>query len=352
MVLFFRSNLIFLFLIALGQLFANDGIINGKVVDQESGEALPNVNIFISGTTWGTTSGLDGKFSLKNIKNGQHELVASMIGYESVQKIINLKENETLEINIEMRVKIYRVDQVEVKSTAPSEWESDLKKFKRYFLGRSKFADDCIIEDVQYFEFTKPKPHLLVASIERPFKIINKALGYELICELKEFSFNDVEQRVKYLLLPRFIEMTANDENIQDEWRSNRVKAYEGSLDHFLQSLVKGNFGKHGYEIETSRIASQSGFDGYRNPVFAADSILNFNEETKNYTLHFDHYLQIKDTRRRIDGLPISWVKLLFGEAVLDSLGYATEVMSIETHGYWSTRGVADLLPKYYSPND
>ncbi len=348
----FRSITIILILFEFGNLFASGGKITGKVIDQESGEGLPNVNIFISGTTWGTTSGLDGTFSLKNIKNGQHELVASMIGYESFQKMINFKDDTPIELNIELRVKIYRVDQIEVKSTAPGEWQSDFKKFKRYFLGRSKFADECRIEDVQYFEFSKPKPHILVASVDRPFRIINNALGYELICELKEFTFNDVEQRVRYLLLPRFIELTAENENIEEEWCKNRVKAFEGSLDHFLQSLVKGNFGQEGYEIETSRIASQSGFEGYRNPVFAADSILYLNGETKNYTLHFDHYLQVKDNKRRIDGLPISWIKLLFGEAVLDSLGYANEVMSIETHGYWASRGVADLLPKYYSPNN
>lgn len=347
-----RLVIILIVLCVADSLLASGGTITGKIVDKESGEALPNVNIFISGTTWGTTTGLDGKFVLKSIKSGQHEIVASMIGYESVQKIINLKDDEIFEINLELKIKVYRVDQIEVRSSTPSEWESDLKKFKRYFLGRSKFADECIIEDVQYFEFTKPKPHLLIASIDRPFKIINNALGYELICELKEFSFNDVEQRVRYLLLPRFIELTSEDENVQEEWHKKRIKAYEGSLDHFLQSLVKGNFGKQGYEIETSRIASQSGFDGYRNPVFAADSILYLNKETKNYSLHFDHYLQVKDMKRRIEGLPISWIKLLFGEAVIDSLGYPTEVMSIETHGYWATRGVADLLPKYYSPDN
>lgn len=332
-----------------GLLFAEGSTIKGKIVDAETGEPLPNVNVFISGTTWGTTSGLDGNFILKNLKSGQHEIVASMIGFESFQKIINIKDFDLIMLNIELKVKVYRVDQIEVESSKPVEWESNLKLFKRYFLGRSKFSADCIIENVQYFEFSRPKPHLFIASIDRPFKIINNALGYELVCELEQFSFNQVEQRVKYVLLPRFIELSSDDSNLEEEWQKNRVRAYEGSLEHFLKSLVDGNFGQNGYEISTSRIASQSGYDGYRNPVFTADSILHYNMETKRYVLQFNHFLQIKDTRRSIDELPISWIKLIFGEVTLDSLGYPAEVMSIETHGYWATKGAADLLPKYFA---
>ncbi|RLD91677.1 MAG: hypothetical protein DRJ09_00270 [Bacteroidetes bacterium] len=52
----------------------------GYVIDDKSGKPLPFVNIFFLNTTVGTTSGLDGKFKIKNRKH-YDTLVFSMMGY-------------------------------------------------------------------------------------------------------------------------------------------------------------------------------------------------------------------------------------------------------------------------------
>ncbi len=57
-------------------------ILHGKIVDFTTKESLPFVNITIPGTTIGTSSGIDGRFSLEVKKNSS--LLFSYVGYENL----------------------------------------------------------------------------------------------------------------------------------------------------------------------------------------------------------------------------------------------------------------------------
>lgn len=58
--------------------------VQGKVVDSETGEALPGVNIILKGTARGTSTDLQGEFEI-NVPNAQSTLVFSYIGYEKLE---------------------------------------------------------------------------------------------------------------------------------------------------------------------------------------------------------------------------------------------------------------------------
>ena len=53
--------------------------VTGTIVD-ESGAALPGVNVVVKGTTIGTTTDIDGKYTL-SVPDRNSILVASFIGY-------------------------------------------------------------------------------------------------------------------------------------------------------------------------------------------------------------------------------------------------------------------------------
>src|SRR6266850_7486591 len=59
--------------------FSQDRTITG-MVRSDAGEALPGVNILIKGTTTGTTTGADGRYTLQ--APGNATLVYSYIGYK------------------------------------------------------------------------------------------------------------------------------------------------------------------------------------------------------------------------------------------------------------------------------
>jgi len=72
-------------------MFAQGRTITGKVTDAQS-EPLPGVNIVVKGTTTGTMTDIDGNFTIQ-VANGQHELVASFIGFETQTVTLGSKNN-------------------------------------------------------------------------------------------------------------------------------------------------------------------------------------------------------------------------------------------------------------------
>ena len=60
------------------------GIVKGKVIDKQTREALPYVNLIIEGTQKGTTSLEDGFFEIKNVSLGYIKVRASSVGFTIV----------------------------------------------------------------------------------------------------------------------------------------------------------------------------------------------------------------------------------------------------------------------------
>lgn len=58
------------------------GTISGTVVDAESGETLIGVNVVIEGTTTGTSTDLDGKYTIRNLDEGTYTLIASYVSFQ------------------------------------------------------------------------------------------------------------------------------------------------------------------------------------------------------------------------------------------------------------------------------
>ena len=57
---------------------ATTGKISGRVVDAETGDALPGANIVIDGTQQGAATDMDGYFFIINVRPGEYSLKASI----------------------------------------------------------------------------------------------------------------------------------------------------------------------------------------------------------------------------------------------------------------------------------
>jgi outer membrane receptor for ferrienterochelin and colicin len=78
------SSLLFLLLNTV--LFAANGVITGKVID-EKGEPLMGASVLIEGTVNGAKADMDGKFTLRNVEDGKYNLVVSYVSFD--KKIIS-----------------------------------------------------------------------------------------------------------------------------------------------------------------------------------------------------------------------------------------------------------------------
>ncbi|MDP4933669.1 MAG: carboxypeptidase-like regulatory domain-containing protein, partial [Salibacteraceae bacterium] len=112
------KRLLTIFMLFLSiQLFSQTAI-NGKVTDPSTGEALIGAAVVLAGTTTGTTTDLDGKFSFSVNQNPPFNIVISFIGFEP-QTIPFLKEGQKLDVK--MKPSAAMLDAVEVVGERISE---------------------------------------------------------------------------------------------------------------------------------------------------------------------------------------------------------------------------------------
>lgn len=83
--------------------WAQGNTISGVVRDKLTNQPLPFVNIIVSGTTTGTTTDLDGTFTIGNITTEFAQLQLSSLGYAPLMtEVIYLSRIRPVQVNLEM----------------------------------------------------------------------------------------------------------------------------------------------------------------------------------------------------------------------------------------------------------
>jgi len=72
-------------------------VLQGKITDSETGEALPGANVMLKGTYYGTSSDPNGVYRISNVKEGTYNLEISLIGYKVIQQTgLTINDNAQL----------------------------------------------------------------------------------------------------------------------------------------------------------------------------------------------------------------------------------------------------------------
>lgn len=77
--------------------FAQELTVTGQVTEAGNGMSIPGANILVKGTTQGTTTDMDGKYSIK--MNKGETLVFSFLGFKNIE--IQVNESRTLDVEME-----------------------------------------------------------------------------------------------------------------------------------------------------------------------------------------------------------------------------------------------------------
>ena len=115
-----KTIIIIIFLVCATTIYAqkaSDANIIGHVLDKKTQEHLDYVTIGIKGTTIGTITDATGHYRLKNVPVGTFTIVASFIGYESQELVINTEKGKTIEVNFELEQKSLLLEQVVISSS-------------------------------------------------------------------------------------------------------------------------------------------------------------------------------------------------------------------------------------------
>jgi hypothetical protein len=112
--LFYRTFIpVFLFFF----LFSPDlnAQLSGVITD-ESGQPLPFANVFIKGTTTGTTSNPEGNYRLE-LDPGSYTLVFEFLGYRSIEKKVSITASP-LTMDVQLFPEAYKLQEVKVEANA------------------------------------------------------------------------------------------------------------------------------------------------------------------------------------------------------------------------------------------
>ncbi len=96
------ASILTIFIVGIAQ--AQTGIIEGKVVNAITNEALPFATVGIQGTTTGIATDIDGKFKLANLNPGTYNLEVSLVGFKKktlFEVNVNNAKPTILEITLE-----------------------------------------------------------------------------------------------------------------------------------------------------------------------------------------------------------------------------------------------------------
>lgn len=89
------------FLLISNFIMAQTGNIKG-IIKNSSGEGIQFVNIILKDAKQGTISNEDGEFLLKNVKVGNQTIITQSVGLKSSEKIVEVLENRTIMIDLQM----------------------------------------------------------------------------------------------------------------------------------------------------------------------------------------------------------------------------------------------------------
>lgn len=238
-------TLTFVFLLSMVTAMAQKTFsITGIVRDKK--ETLPGAAIYLSGYKAATTTDNDGKFVLRNLQPGNYDVLVQMIGYmpisknvvitdQSAQVTITLTENETV------------LSEVVIKPDPNRAYHLNL--FKNFFIGETVNATKCKILNTNVLIIDDDKANKMLTIRANDLLIIeNQALGYRIKYLLNAFEYDYKRNIIYYAGQPAFEEMKGGNAK-QNRWKKEREIAFQGSSDHFFQSLVKNQLDKEGFQL-------------------------------------------------------------------------------------------------------
>ncbi|MBP1676832.1 MAG: TonB-dependent receptor [Bacteroidetes bacterium] len=95
---------------------SSDANISGHTVEKGSHNHIGYINISLKGTTIGVATDATGHYFLKNLPIGDYIIVASAVGYKTIELPVKLIKGKTVEINFEMEEDAIMLDNVVVSA--------------------------------------------------------------------------------------------------------------------------------------------------------------------------------------------------------------------------------------------
>lgn len=107
-----RWLLLTLFVVIQTAIWAQTGTIRGFVYDKETGEPIIFTNVFLKGTQIGSSTDVNGYFSISKVPPGEYALTVSALGYQETSQTVTIKAGQILNQKLFIQQTATQLDQV------------------------------------------------------------------------------------------------------------------------------------------------------------------------------------------------------------------------------------------------
>ena len=328
--------------------------VSGRVLDASTGEPLPGANVYLSQTLLGSSTDIDGSYTITGIPLGTYEMVASMIGYQPMRNRIQIETDQPYEHPFSLEPVVVNLSEIEVVDARPKNWKKHVKRFNTLFLGTTQNAESCTLTNPENLNIEEASRNTFVVSASQPLLIENKALGYRISYLLD--SFKATSQATSFKGLMQFTEMEPKNGKEADRWEKNRRLTYYGSQMHLLSALQQGISEEEGFLIYTTIEPGSSDKVQVEQPEALTHTVVNSNLTQLRvpryleitYTYETEEMGYVLETGRENASNQTSWLTILDSPAEFYPTGLLTNPHSIQSFGYWAWERVCDMLPIEY----
>lgn len=213
--------------------------IKGTVVN-DLDKPIPQVSIYLDGTTTGTTSAADGSFSLNisNSKNGT--LVFQKDDYDTYTTSVSEAFDKILKIEL---LKVKSIEEVKIIPYTEAAYKNYIQYFRDTFIGFDQ--ENVKIKNQRSLKFSYDKENkILKVKAPQTLRIENKNLGYTVDYNLVDFTADFNNNTTRYIGTSFFTE-TKNTDKI----KLNRMNAFDGSQVHFFRSVYSVKVAGEGFIV-------------------------------------------------------------------------------------------------------
>lgn len=190
--------------------------IRGRVIDSETKQALPFVNIAYKGTTIGTTTDFDGQYFLET-RTPSDSLHVSFVGYK--EQVFKIQKASFQTLNVELKAESFDLQEIKV---VPGENPAHI--LLRKIIAHKSKNNPSRLESYQYESYTKMEMDL--NNIKEDFKDKRIMRQFQFV-----FDYMDTSVITGKPYLPVFITESLSDYYFQKKPRVEReiIKASQMS---------------------------------------------------------------------------------------------------------------------------
>jgi len=359
-----------LFLISLTTAVMGQSIVKGRVKDEKTGQPIQGVHVFINGTQLGALTDVNGFYKIDGINLTEFRLIFSFVGYGSKAYDVE-KSKGLITIDATLKEAARFLGSVEVNGKKDRRRERYLEGFREFLFGENYEPSLIEIDNDYILEFKGRGGKNFVVRGEPVLNIMNSHLGYNIYFQLTDFQYG---KNNLYHGYSQFIEMEPKSKSQEEQWLDNRRQAYFGSMRHFFKSLIEDRLKEEGYEASITEYSAE--FESNANwvtqiknsialtprnrPVESVDKRDIEKDSKENYIIYlvseglyeidFEDILEVSFVEEP-DSKESQKSQLRLKEPLLVyESGLVKNPGAIALMGYWSKRGIYELLPFEYKP--